>query len=278
LSTPSDLSDGFFTDLMSICANDLKCNAIDLLTVMQSESGVSASARNSQGTGAFGLNQITNLPGVDFNDGPDAFVALSAQDQLPFVKKYFSSHVSQGLFPAGRIYQINFLPGTLDLGSDFGVVICDSQGINSRFYNGNKTLDFDGKGRIIVGDLQDAVVRNARGDRWNQILARFDGRDVDDTIDLRRAEGIQAALLQLGFTDDDNNPLTVDGAIGSKTRQALKKFQKSPAGVDTNGNPLFPGDPDGRLYPDTLTALDAALTAANVDHRGAPLPAFTPNP
>jgi hypothetical protein len=257
MALTNDLSDGFFTDLGSI-STDLGCAPIDLLSVMQSESGVRADARNP-GSDASGLIQFmpATLTGLGFTGTTADFRALSAQDQLPWVKKYFTPYAgAPGLTSAARIYQATFLPATLSRGDGMDVEICNNSGDLTSAYNANKVFDVDNTGQITVGDLQFAIVRNRNGDRWNEILARLDGRPVDATIDLRRAEGLQAALNQLGFTDDAGNPLTVDGAIGAKTRQALTKFQTS-QGIAANGRP----------YPDTLAALGTALTTAGVAHR-----------
>jgi hypothetical protein len=245
----NDLSDGFFLDLRTVCT-ELGCSTIDLLSVMQSESGVSASAANP--AGAYGLTQITDLRGVGWANGAAAFLALSAQGQLPYVKKYFSPHVADGLNSAARIYQINFLPATLSRGSGMDVELCNNQGDLTAAYKANRgAFDIDNKGSITVGDLQDAVVRNRHGVRWTEILARLDRRPVDSIIDLRSAEGLQSALETLRF-----DPGTIDGLIGRNTRTALTNFQTS-QGLPANGKP----------FPETIAALDSALTRAQIDHR-----------
>lgn len=81
------------------------------------------------------------------------------------------------------------------------------------------------------------------------------------SADVERA---QAALNALGIGDRDGQPLEVDGRLGARSREAVKAFQQA-HGLD----------PDGRLNPHTLQALDAALaqrTAAahgpRIDERG----------
>ncbi|MBN7136183.1 hypothetical protein A7A76_15690 [Lysobacter enzymogenes] len=79
-------------------------------------------------------------------------------------------------------------------------------------------------------------------------------------------ERAQAALNALGIGDRDGRPLEVDGRLGARSREAVKAFQQA-----------HELDPDGRLNPRTLHALDAALaqrTAAahgpRIDERGHP--------
>src|SRR5262245_45585647 len=68
-----DLSDGFFDKLREVCRN-LKCEPLDLLKVMMSESAVRATAHNPNGH-ASGLIQIMpdNLPGLGWKKGHEAF-------------------------------------------------------------------------------------------------------------------------------------------------------------------------------------------------------------
>jgi len=222
---------------------------------MQSESGVSASAHNPNGD-ASGLIQFmpATLTGLGFNDGDAAFRNLSAQDQLPWVQKYFAPHVSQGLGSAARLYQVTFLPATMNDGSDFSVVLCNNTDKFTAAYFANIVFDTAHKGSITVGDLQSAVVRNRHGARWAEILARFDGRATapDGVIDLRTAEGVQAALTSLGFDTGG-----IDGLIGPHTVAALINFQTA------NGLSA-----DGQFTPDVLAAIGTALDTAGTEHRG----------
>ena len=178
---------------------------------MMSESGVKATAHNPNGD-ASGLIQFMPkiLVGLGWTSGPDAFRELSAEEQLPFVEKFFTPYVPKGLSSAARLYQATFLPATLDLGSEPNTVICQQGGINSFAYGPNKVFDRDGDGAITVGELQAAIDRNTQGPRWAEIVARLNGTALDETIHLQTLEGVQRALRALGF-----DPGTIDGIDGS---------------------------------------------------------------
>lgn len=252
MSFTSDLSDGFFDTVKEICTR-LGCEPIDLLSVMMSESGVRATAHNPNG-GASGLIQFMPniLVGLGWTDGSEAFRQLSAEGQLPFVEKFFAPFASRGLSSAARLYQATFLPATLDLGSDPDTVICQQGGVNSFAYGPNKVFDRNGDGQITVGELQQAIDRSTTGSRWQEIVSRLNGTPIDETIDLQTVEGIQRALIALGF-----DPGAVDGVAGSQTREAVKAFQDS-VGLTA----------DGVVGPQTRAALASALDDAGVAHKG----------
>jgi hypothetical protein len=169
----ADLSDGFFVSVRSTSA-ELGCNPIDLLSVMMSESGVKATAHNANGH-ASGLIQFmpATLERLGWTAGHEAFRQLDAEAQMPFVKKYFAPFAKKGLTSGARLYQATFLPATLDDGSDAGTVLVEQGGKHDFAYGPNKGLDTDKDGTITVGELQQAIDRNAKGPRWNEILSRL---------------------------------------------------------------------------------------------------------
>jgi hypothetical protein len=250
MSFTSDLSDGFFDTLKDICTR-LGCEPIDLLSVMMSESEVRATAHNPNGDASGLIQFMPNiLVGLGWTNGPGAFRQLSAEEQLPFVEKFFSPFASKGLSPAARLYQATFLPATLDLGSDPDTVICQQGGIHSFAYAPNRGFDQNDDGMITVGELQTFIDRRTQGPRWKEMVSRLNGTPIDETIDLQTVEGVQRALLALGF-----DPGTVDGINGPHTREAVKAFQDS-VGLTA----------DGVVGPQTRAALASALDDAGIPH------------
>lgn len=166
------LSDQFFMQIKATCQR-LKCAPEDLLGVMESESGVRPSAQNPNGK-ATGLIQFmpNTLVGLHWTAGPDEFAKLSAEEQLPFVERYFAPYVSQGLGSAGRLYQATFLPATLP-NSDESTVIAAPGGPNGQAYAANKVLDTNGDGRITVGDLTARIDKVRTGARWAAVMGRL---------------------------------------------------------------------------------------------------------
>jgi hypothetical protein len=165
----ADIPDDFFPALRDMCTR-LGCAPVDMLGVMMSESDVMATAQNKKSK-ASGLIQIMpeNLPGVGWPGGPDAFIQLSATQQLPYVEKYFSPWKSVGLGSTGALYGVTYLPGRLkDRGSSPETVLTDS---SENLYNAG--LDIDKDGNITVGDLTARVANVQRGSRWDSIIARL---------------------------------------------------------------------------------------------------------
>jgi hypothetical protein len=247
----ADLSDGFF-DAVRSASQTLGNEPVDLLGVMMNESGVKATAHNPNGD-AGGLIQFMpqTLVNLGWTDGHDAFRRLSAEEQMPFVERYFQPYASKGLSPAARLYQATFLPATLDAGSDLDTVVCGQNGPFAFAYGPNKGFDRDGKGFITVGDLQAAIDRAARGPRWDEIMARLDGTFVDGGIDLSTVSGIQAALTALGF-----DPGPVDGVTGPRTQAAIAAFQADRGLSET----------DGQVGDETRAALASELDALDLVH------------
>ncbi|MFZ2526640.1 MAG: hemopexin repeat-containing protein [Rhodococcus sp. (in: high G+C Gram-positive bacteria)] len=164
------LSDAFFAELKAICGR-LRCAPADLLAVMESESGVRASAQNPNGK-ATGLIQFmpSTLVGLGWAEGPDAFQLLTAEQQLPYVEKYYKPHIGQ-LTSAGRLYQATFLPATLR-GTNEDSVIAAPGGPHADAYNANKLLDTNHDGVITVSDLTARIDKVRRGQRWAALAQR----------------------------------------------------------------------------------------------------------
>ncbi len=105
---------------------------------------------------------------------------------------------------------------------------------------------------ITVGELQQVIDRNTTGPRWQEIVSQLNGTPLDETIDLQTVEGVQRALVALGF-----DPGAVDGVNGPKAREAVKAFQDS-VGLTT----------DGVVGPQTCAAIASAPDDAGIAHTG----------
>ncbi len=236
----ADLDASFVPKLEEV-ARDLStvegvCNPLHLASVMKSESDVRANAWNNNPKNlppekrwnASGLIQFmpATLPGVGWTMGHAAFRELSATEQLPYVRRYFSPH--RGLLTSiGAIYTATFLPALLPHAGDPNFVLTAKNGPLGWAYSPNACFDANNDLAITVGELEQAVLRNCRGARWAEIVQRLGGT-LDDSelpsegFDLRTTLGVQRALARLGF-----NPGTIDGAPGPHTSAAILDYQTS---------------------------------------------------
>jgi peptidoglycan hydrolase-like protein with peptidoglycan-binding domain len=278
----SDLSDAFFAELRAVSAR-LGANPKDLLGVMMSESGIRASAENRY-SHAVGLIQFMpqTLVGLGWKQGYAAFKQLSAEQQLPYVERYFNPYKGYNLNSAGRLYQATFLPATLKLGAASETIIAEQDGQYDWAYAANKALDVNKDGRITIADLTAAVNRASRGPRWEEALARLEGRETPGGAQSGTGTGTVGGRpsLRLGlrgpwvnyaqhklnqFSSQQvragkgrlkNAPLTEDGIYGPKTLGAVVSFQQV----------AFPSQPyehDGVIGPKTWAKLEA-MTTGNV--------------
>jgi hypothetical protein len=251
-----DIDGGFFLALEDV-AQELGARAGDMLAVMYSESGCRADAHNDnpkhlpseQRWNASGLIQFmpATLVGLGWTKGHAAFRELSAWQQLPYVRRYYLPHRGH-LGSVGGLYVATFLPALVKHAADPGFVLTAKNGPLGWAYAPNAAFDANGDLAITVGELEDAVRRNCRGPRWNELLIRLNGMapidgDPSDVPDLRTTRGIQLALARLGI---DAGP--ADGIIGPKTRGAVVEFQRSTGLVQ-----------DGIVEPMTRAAIETAL-------------------
>jgi len=80
----------------------------------------------------------------------------------------------------------------------------------------------------------------------------------DNKVEL--VERLQRMLNELGYTDNDGNPLAVDGDFGDRTEEAVKKFQAG--NLDQDGNPL---EIDGLVGSKTAVALNREIDKLKAD-------------
>lgn len=170
-SKTSHLSDQFFTDLKALCA-EMNCSPVDLLGVMNSESGVKPWAQHPTSK-ATGLIQFMpdRLKEYQFAGGPDEFKKLSAVAQLPYVRRYYWGY-RKYLTSAGRMYQATFLPATL-AGTDEDAAICGKAGPYAWAYTANPGLDTNKDGVITARDLSDRIGSLQRGPYWDELMQRL---------------------------------------------------------------------------------------------------------
>jgi hypothetical protein len=251
-----DVDADFFLGLEDVAA-ELGAKASDMLAVMFSESGCRADAHNDNPKhlpperrwNASGLIQFmpATLAGLGWTKGHAAFRQLSATQQLPYVRRYYLPYRGH-LGSIGGLYVATFLPALIAHAGDSAFVLTAKSGPLGWAYAPNAAFDANGDLAITVGELEDAVRRNCRGPRWNELLIRLNGiapieEDRSDSPDLRTTRGIQIALAQLGI-----DPGPADGIIGPRTRAAVVEFQREAGLVQ-----------DTIVGPKTRVALEDAL-------------------
>lgn len=142
----------FFAKVVAI-SKDLKCDPNELLGVMNSECGLNASARNSNG-GATGLIQFMPRTAKALGTSTDKLAKMSAYDQLDYVAKFYKMNkkaykMGDGPMSAGDLYSLVFLPGRANR------EVLTSSG--ELYYRANAGLDMDGDGKITKVDLNRRV-------------------------------------------------------------------------------------------------------------------------
>lgn len=94
-----------------------------------------------------------------------------------------------------------------------------------------------------------------RGPLGNEARGKmhYDNQDGDKE---EMVKTLQQMLNVLGYTDEENKPLEVDGKFDKRTEQAIIKFQRDEKNKDWEGKPL---KSDGLVGPRTADALNRAL-------------------
>lgn len=150
--------------------------ASSVLAVLNYESGLMA---NPHGPGpAAGLAQIMDLPAVGWTEGKPAFEALTVEEQLPYVFRYFAPYRSK-IDSVASAYLALFAPAYLAHAQepDFVVYADDPRMTPGRdpyvqFYRSNLSFDPARKGYITVQDLVDTAMGHL-GARYQALLARM---------------------------------------------------------------------------------------------------------
>lgn len=211
------LSDPFFRGILTMASDyrtrGAKVIGEDFLAVLNAESGIFPGAKNRSSSCA-GMNQICgSLKAVGFNGTLEEYLALSAEAQLPFVRRFFDS-VINGRFAAltnmGKLYLLNFNPGNLLRPDDFHLYDKATGGDAYKF--NAAALDPEGKGFIAVSDMDKFVKRSTAANGpfgkgsppftyWRELrgrLARVAGPAVSGLNDDEAAIRIARKLGQVG--------------------------------------------------------------------------------
>lgn len=183
LHTP-DLPDRFFLELHNI-ARELVIDVEDLAGVMFAESACRADTRNAT-TDASGLIQFMpqTLLNLGWRHGTEAFRALGACEQLPWVRRYLGRY--KPLHSLTRAYLAVFLPAFVHRSTDPDWPLAVKHGVRGWAYAPNVQLDADKDGTITVAELAGAVRRWCKGPRWEEIVVRLrsgNGPPTDATPD-----------------------------------------------------------------------------------------------
>jgi len=206
-------SDAFKQKAIQIAA-DLKVNPNFLVAVMSFESGetFSPSIRNAAGSGAVGLIQFMPATAKQLGTTSAALAAMTAEDQLDFVAKYFRQF-KKPLLTIEDVYMAVLMPSAIGKGSDFVLFRKPSKA-----YRQNSGLDINKNGEITVGEAADRVRKKlgAAGGVTGVVLKRGSvGPEV---------ERLQDELIDLGYMTRAQK-LTGVGKFGPMTETALKHFQ-----------------------------------------------------
>jgi peptidoglycan hydrolase-like protein with peptidoglycan-binding domain len=207
------VSDAFKQKVIQI-ASDLKVNPNFLLAVMSFESGetFSPSVKNAAGSGAVGLIQFMPSTAKQLGTTTAALAAMTAEDQLDFVAKYFRQF-KKPLLTIEDVYMAVLMPSAIGKGSDFVLFRKPSKA-----YDQNKGLDINKDGLITVGEAADRVRKKlgAAGGVTGVVLKRnAAGPEV---------ERLQDELIDLGYMTRAQK-LSGVGKFGPITETALKHFQ-----------------------------------------------------
>ncbi len=268
-----DISDDFFPKMKAI-AEMLGADPLHMMAVMYSESGCSAKAHNDNPKNlepekrwnASGLIQFMppTLHGLGYRAGHAAFRALTATQQLDYVAKYYSQFKGK-LGSIAALYVATFLPALTANAADPAFVLTAKGGVRGWAFGPNAAFDADGNGQITVKELDDAVQRNCKGNRWAELKARLTGEGIEaqppaiihSNEPITTVRGLQCALSDLGF-----DPGPIDGHGGPKTTAGVLAFQES-KGLTA----------DGIYGPKTKAALAAAIDIFRKGKKSAAPPA-----
>jgi hypothetical protein len=191
-SASKDLSDAFIVGVAQMArdfrALGAKVSGEDFLAVWMSESGCNP---HCQGQGCKGptapfadfggLNMMNtqSREGVGFPGTVADWVALEAEEQLPFVRKFYERDVAAfcgGNFGClrdlGSLYLMNFTPAFMAHAGDPSFVIAGKDGPNAVIFRDNAGISRDGA-TITVGDMAPFAMRGAHGARWAELQARI---------------------------------------------------------------------------------------------------------
>jgi murein DD-endopeptidase MepM/ murein hydrolase activator NlpD len=254
-------NDAEFLKKVNDYAKEKDMKASDLLAVMASESGISASAVNEK-SGATGLIQFTKETAKGLGTSTDELAKMSRSDQFEYVKKYLDSGVGPKLkkgATAGDVYAKVYLPARS------GNETLATEGEN--YYEANKGLDVNKEGKITKQGLQkradlkkqefniqdvqntgmgelktlkDTDISSGRGHRHVLGKAGF-----HEGIDIKGKEGDpvtavkSGTIISVGASGDYGNLIRIDHGDGVETRYAhLSKMDVKVGDIVSKGQKI----------------------------------------
>lgn len=152
LAWGAKVSPQFRSNVLAISGR-LVVDASDMMACMAFESGetFSPSIRNAAGSGAVGLIQFMPSTCASMGLTVDQMAALTAEQQLTFVERYFRPW-SGRMHTLGDIYGAILWPGMI--GKPDSAVIFDQADPNHpKLYVQNKGLDFNKDGKITKAEI-----------------------------------------------------------------------------------------------------------------------------
>ena len=151
-----------FLDKVKQIAQRINCDYRDLLGVMNSESGINASAKNPNGS-ATGLIQFIESTARSLGTSTSQLRRMSPMKQLDYVEKFLVKNKSCAGFSsghklsAGELYALVFLPARANR------QVLASRG--EAYYSANKGLDINKDGKITKDELGNRVLSKRVSDR-----------------------------------------------------------------------------------------------------------------
>lgn len=139
-----------FRDRVWWIADTLELNPDDLMACMAWESGetFSASVRNAAGSGATGLIQFMPSTAVALGTSTAKLAAMTAEDQLNYVYKYFRPYAGR-LNNLGDIYMAILWPSGVGKSDDY---VLWNRSTKPTTFRQNAGLDVDKNGSITRGE------------------------------------------------------------------------------------------------------------------------------
>jgi hypothetical protein len=144
-----------FRNKVRAIASSLGTDPNFLMAAMAFESGrsFSASQFNKAGSGAVGLIQFMPSTAQSLGTTSAALAAMTAEDQLDFVKEYFARFAGK-LHSISDLYMAILWPVAVPQPDDF---VLFSQNVSPKVYQQNKGLDVDGDGNVTKGEAASKV-------------------------------------------------------------------------------------------------------------------------
>lgn len=186
-----DHPDSFYKKLSEVAAS-LGMSPADLLAVLLCESGLNPQAGNhvdgdkKKPVQAKGLNQLTpgvvGMAGMTKEFWKNEYHNLSAEEQLPYVERFYKSAYKGKYTSATQAYVVNFAPAHVGSAGNLDHVLYDSKDAkHPEYYEQNKGLDQGKKGTITVGDMYRVVESAKKSEAYSYHMGRMEavvGKDA----------------------------------------------------------------------------------------------------